>query len=114
MADNPVNLNIFDNAPPRLRDALPLFSGLGELVIPVAPENAGGATLYAVAPFTEEATAFLPAFTSESLVNPPFIKQPPQAAALLFFHAPAHEHFAFNPPHPQSRQAAAALKASRK
>ena len=114
MAENPVNLNIFDGAPTLLRNALPLFSGLGELVVPVTPENAGGATLYAVSPFTEEAVAFLPAFTSESLVNPPFIKQPAQAAALLFFHAPAHEHFVFNPPHPQARQTAAALKASRR
>lgn len=114
VADNPVNTNIFDGAPPLLRDALPLFAGLDSLVIPVAPETAGGATLYAVAPFSEGGVEFLPAFTSETLLNPPFIRQPAQAAALLFFHAPAHEHFAFNPPHPAARQAASSLKVSRK
>jgi len=114
VADNPVNLNIFDGAPPLLRDALPRFAGLTELAIPVTPEAAGGATLYTVPPFSEGGLDFLPAFTSDSLVTPPFIRQPAQAAALLFFHAPSHEHFVFNPASPRARSPLAPLKATRR
>ncbi len=114
VTDNFSNLNIFDGAPALFRDALPLFSGLGDLFIPIAAEPAGLVSLYTVPPFPEGGQVFLPAFTAESLVNPPFIRQVAQTSALMFFHAPSADFFAFNPAHPQARQAAAVLKASRK
>lgn len=114
MSDNPGNLNIFAGGPSQLRDALPLFARLQALTLPVAPEDAGGAVLYSVPAFKEGGLDCLPAFTSPELLNPPFISQPPLQAALLFFHAPAHDHFVFNPAHPQARQACSPLKASRR
>jgi tetratricopeptide (TPR) repeat protein len=114
VAENPGNLNIFSGAPAQLRDALPLFLGLPSLTLPVAPADAGGATLYSVPPFTDEGVECLPVFTSPELAEPPFISQPAQAAALLLFHAHARERAVFNPAHPRARQACTPLKASRR
>ncbi|MHB0995767.1 MAG: tetratricopeptide repeat protein [Elusimicrobiales bacterium] len=114
MADNTGNLNIFGGGPAQLREALPLFRRLTALALPAAPADAEGATLYSITPLEEAGTQYLPAFTAPELLNPPFISQPPLPAALLLFHAPAHDHFIFNPAHPQSRQACSPLKASRR
>lgn len=112
--ENPTNLNIFEGAPAPFRDALPLFSGLQGAVLPVRQEAAGAAQLYSISPVQEGGQPALPAFTSEDLLNPPFIRKSLADTAALFFHAPVHEAFIFNPPHPQSRLAAAPLKACRR
>ncbi|MDP2867070.1 MAG: hypothetical protein Q8O90_12590, partial [Elusimicrobiota bacterium] len=69
---------------------------------------------YAISPVTEGDQPALPAFTSEDLLDPPLIRKSLAETAALFFHAPAHEAFIFNPPHPLSRLATAPLKASRR
>jgi len=112
--ENPTNLNIFEGAPASFRDALPLFSGLAGAVLPVQPEAAGPAQLYAISPVQEGGQPALSAFTSEELLNPPFIRKSLAETAALFFHAPAHETFVFNPAHPLARLAASPLKASRR
>src|SRR3989338_1262287 len=110
--ENPTNLNIFEGAPASFRDALPLFSGLAGAVLPVQPEAAGPAQLYAISPVQEGGQPALSAFTSEELLNPPFIRKSLAETAALFFHAPAHATFVFNPAHPLAPLAASPLKAS--
>ncbi len=111
--ENSPNLNIFESAPASFLDALPLFSAVPGTVLPVQAEAAGQARLYTLSPVLEEGQPALPAFTSEALLNPPLIRKSLAETAALFFHAPTHEIFIFNPSHPQSRLAAAPLKASR-
>ncbi len=112
--ENSPNLNIFESAPASFRDALPLFSAVSDMVLPVQAEAAGQARLYTLSQVLEEGQPALPAFTSEALLNPPLIRKSLAETAALFFHAPAHEIFIFNPSHPQSRLATAPLKASRR
>lgn len=107
------NLNIFAGAPARFPDALPLFSGLSRLVLPVRAETSGEASFFTLADYDERGQRALAAFTGEALVSPPFILQGLPEAAALFFHAPSHEIFAFNPAHPQRLGEAAPLPASR-
>jgi len=112
--ENSPNLNIFESAPASFRDALPLFSAVSGAVLPVQAEAAGQARLYALSQVLEEGQPALPAFTSEALLNPPLIRKSLAETAALFFHAPAHEVFLFNPAHQQSRLATTPLKASRR
>ena len=114
MAENLENLNIFKGAPGRFLDALPLFSGVSTAALPVRAEAAGAAQLFTLAGVSEGGQPALAAFTSEDLVNPPLVRQSLAEAAVLFFHAPAHEIFIFNPAHPQSRLQTAPLRASRR
>ncbi|MDO8805477.1 MAG: hypothetical protein Q7R35_13730 [Elusimicrobiota bacterium] len=114
MADIPPNLNIFEGAPASFREALPLFSGVAGAALPVRQEAAGTVQLYTLSPVSEEGQPALPAFTDEKLLNPPLIQKSLADTAALFFHAPAHEVFIFNPSHPQARYDAAPLKASRR
>ncbi len=107
------NINIFEGAPARFIEALPLFSGLPGTVLPVRRETAGAARLFTLADISEGGRPALPAFTSEELLLPPLIRQGLAETAALFFHAPSHDTFVFNPAHPQARAAAAPLKASR-
>ncbi|MBI4351312.1 MAG: tetratricopeptide repeat protein [Elusimicrobia bacterium] len=111
--ESPANLNIFQGAPASFRDALPLFSGAAGAALPVQQEAAGPAQLYTIAPAQEGGQPALPAFTCEELLNPPFIRKSLAETAALFFHAPAHEVFVFNPRHPLSRFETSPLKASR-
>ncbi len=112
MIDNG-NINIFAGAPDRFLDALPLFAGVQGTAIPVRPESAGEAVFYTVAGIDEGGRQTLAAFTSETLVAPPFIRRSLPDTALLFFHSPCGEAFIFNPRHPQSIGEAAPLRASR-
>ena len=114
MTENSQNLNIFEGAPASFLEALPLFSGVAGTALPVRPEEAGAAQLYTLSPLSEEGQPALPAFTSEELLEPPFIRRTLADTAALFFHAPGHEIFIFNPRHPQARVATAPLKASRR
>jgi tetratricopeptide (TPR) repeat protein len=114
VAENLENLNIFKGAPGCFMDALPLFSGLPAAALPVRAETAGAAQLFTVAGVSEGGQQALAAFTAEELLNPPLVRQGLAEAAVLFFHAPAHELFIFNPRHPQSRFETAPLRASRR
>ncbi len=114
VAENSANLNIFEGAPASFRDALPLFSGVAGTALPVRQEAAGPAQLYTLASVSEGGQPALPAFTSEELLIPPLISKSLAETAALFFHAPAHEIFIFNPCHPQSRSNTVPLKASRR
>ncbi len=113
MADA-LNSNIFEGAAGAFTDALPLFSGVASAALPVRLHASGPVPLHTLADMKEEGQPALAAFTSESLLTPPFVRQPLREAALLFFHAPFHELFIFNPAsHPQARPPCAALKGSR-
>ncbi|HCC48149.1 MAG TPA: hypothetical protein DEQ38_08580 [Elusimicrobia bacterium] len=112
--ENPVNLNIFEGAPNRVLDALPLFDKVAGAALPVRLETSGQAKFYTLADFTEAGRQALAAFTSEELLNPPLIKQGLAETAALFFHAPVHDVFVFNPRHPQSRLRTEPLKLSRR
>ena len=114
MADNSPNLNIFEGAPASFREALRLFSGVTGTVLPVKPETAGPVQLYTLSTVPEEGQPALPAFTDEELLNPPLLQKSLADTAALFFHAPGHEVFIFNPRHPQARFGTAPLKASRR
>jgi len=113
VAENTQNLNIFEGAPGRFAEALPLFSGLTGAALPVRPEAAGAAQLYTLAETAADGRQALAAFTSPELLNPPLINRGLAETALLFFHAPHHDLFLFNPEHPQARYACAGLKAAR-
>ena len=114
MAENSANLNIFEGAPDSFREALPLFSEVAGAALPVQPEAAGPARLYTLSAVSEGGQPALPAFTSEDLIDPPFINKSLAETAALFFHAPGHDIFIFNPSHPLSRFSTAPLKASRR
>lgn len=114
MADA-LDSNIFEGAPGAFAEALPLFSGVASAALPVRLDASGPVPLHTLADMKEEGQPALAAFTSEALLTPPFASQPTREAALLFFHAPAHELFLFNPAsHPQARPPCSALKASRR
>ncbi len=106
--------NIFEDAHGAFAEALPLFSRVASAALPVRLHASGPVPLYTLADMKEEDQPALAVFTSESLLTPPFVRQPLLEAALLFFHAPSHELFLFNPAsHPQARPPCAVLKASR-
>ncbi|MCM2267663.1 MAG: tetratricopeptide repeat protein [Elusimicrobiales bacterium] len=113
MADNSRNLNIFNGAPAGFLQAVPLFSGVTDFVLPVKAAATGDATLFFILPFTQGHQSFLPAFTDESLLCPPLIKLQPLEAALTLFHAPNHESFMFNAPHSQALEVLSPLRAVR-
>lgn len=113
MADA-LDSNIFEGASGAFTEALPLFSGIASAALPVRLDVSGPVPLHTLADMKEEGQPALAAFTSGALLTPPFTSQPTREAALLFFHAPAHELFLFNPDsHPQARPPCAVLKASR-
>ncbi len=113
MSENSPNTNIFEGAPGSLRDALPLFSRIEVTALPLQPEEAGAARLYTLAQVQEGGQPALPAFTGEDLLYPPFVKKSLADTAALFFHAPGHETFVFNPSHPKARFSAAPFALSR-
>ena len=113
MAENTQNLNIFEGAPGRFADALPLFAGVAGTALPVRREAAGAAQLYTLAETAADGRQALAAFTSAELLNPPLINRGLAETALLFFHAPHHDLFLFNPEHPQARYTCAGLRTSR-
>ncbi|MDA8132970.1 MAG: hypothetical protein M0011_15820 [Elusimicrobia bacterium] len=102
MADNS-NLNIFEGAAGRFQEALPLFSGIQSMALPVRAESDGTTGFFTLAETNSDGRPALAAFTSEALLHPPFIRQDSSETALLFFHAPHHDLFIFNPDHPQVR-----------
>lgn len=114
MPDNSTNFNIFEGAPASFLEALPLFTGVAGTALPVQPEAAGPVQLYTLSAVSDGGRPALPAFTNEDLLTPPLIQKSLPETALLFFHAPGHEVFIFNPAHPRSRFNTAPLKASRR
>ncbi|OGR79874.1 MAG: hypothetical protein A2X32_00220 [Elusimicrobia bacterium GWC2_64_44] len=113
MPDSFPNVNIFEGAPGRFLDALPLFSGLPALALPLRRETAGAAHLHTLADLTEGGRQALAAFSDPALVEPPMLTPGPAEAAELFFRAPLHDLFVFNPQHPQSHYRCVPFKASR-
>ncbi len=97
------NPNIFEGAAGRFEDALPLFAGLQSMALPVRAESDGTAGFFTLAETHADGRPALAAFTGESLLYPPFVRQDSSETALLFFHAPLHDLFLFNPDHPQAR-----------
>jgi len=114
MTENPGNINIFEGATGSFQDALPLFTGVSGTVLPVRTETSGPAQLCTITQISEAGRPALPSFTNEDLLDPPLIRKTLAETALLFFHAPLHEVFVFNPRHPKARLSAAQLKASRR
>jgi tetratricopeptide (TPR) repeat protein len=114
VTDKLENLNIFSGAPASFLQALPAFSGVTELALPITAETAGPATMYAIAPFKEDRQDFLAAFTDARLLNPPLIRRTALETALMLFHAPKNDLFMFNAPHPQASGQFSSLKASRR
>ncbi len=106
--------NIFAGAPASFLEAVKAFAAVPSLSLPVKPQSAGAGTLYSVVPYEEGGRACLPAFTAPSLLPPPSVTFPAGEAALLLFHAPGHEFFVFNPPHPQAAGNPAPLRAARR
>lgn len=84
-----------------------------KLALPIMAETADAATLYAIAPFTEGSRPGLAAFTDARLLKPPLTRRPALEAALTLFHAPRHDLFMFNAPHPQACLQVSALRATR-
>lgn len=113
MAENTQNLNIFEGAPGRFADALPLFAGVAGAALPVRQEAAGPAQLYTLAETAADGRQALAVFTSAELLVPPLINRGLAETALLLFHAPHHDLFLFNPEHPQARYTCAGLRATR-
>lgn len=114
MAESNPNANIFEGAPQRFLDALPLLAGLPALALPARGESSAGAWLHSLTDFTVEGHPALAAFSEAALVEPPLISQAPAEAALLFFHAPLHDIFVFNPQHPQCHYRCAPYRATRR
>ncbi|HNW43631.1 MAG TPA: hypothetical protein PKI19_03950 [Elusimicrobiales bacterium] len=91
--------NIFDRAPVPFTAALPVLAAAKSFALPVAGETAGDMSLHTLIPLLDGGRARLQAFTEEAALTTPFIKYQPLETALIFFHAPAHDSFSFDPGH---------------
>ena len=114
MAESTPNVNIFEGAPGRFLDALPLFAGFPAFSLPARGGADGGVWLHSLTDFTEDGRPALAAFTDPALVEPPMIGQGAEETAQLFFHAPLHDLFVFNPKHPQCHYRCVPYRASRR
>ncbi len=92
-----MNSNIFNNGQASFLKALPGFSAVAELALPVTPARAGSAVFYTLKPVTESGKSFLPVFSGPALPETPFIKRPLRDAAVMLFNSPGQYSFIFNP-----------------
>ncbi len=95
--DNSRESNIFNAARASFRAALPALAAAKNFALPVAGENAGSLTIHTLIPRMEGGRALLQAFTDGGALTTPFIKFQPLETALIFFHAPRHDAFVFDP-----------------
>ncbi|PIU20003.1 MAG: hypothetical protein COT18_04595 [Elusimicrobia bacterium CG08_land_8_20_14_0_20_59_10] len=105
MTDSPPNFNILKGPQDSFLSVLPAFDQIKSLSLPVNQEGSGQLQYSCIVQHTEGDRSFLPAFTSETAAPSPHITCPPLETALLFFHAPRHEFFIFNPAGPSSLRA---------
>lgn len=115
MAENIPDLTVFKlSPPPSPAEMIRSFRDFPELAAPVALIETPEPGLYTIPGYKDGESMLLPAFTDPKLLNPPFCAKATLPFLNILFHAPTADTFAFNPPLPQARFAAAMVRLNKK